>query len=148
MLITKESILLSCDSKEKESIIRSMAEHAFRVDLITEIEPYVQAVYEREAEFSTGVGHGIAIPHGRSHVVRKPFVLFWRVENVDWSSLDGTDVDMVFMIGVPEVDASNEHLKILAMLSRKLMKEVFRQALRTARDEEEIMEVLSNWEIV
>jgi PTS system fructose-specific IIA component len=75
-------------------------------------------------------------------------VLFCRVEHVDWTSLDGTDVDMIFMIGVPEVDSSNEHLKILALLSRKLMKDEFRQALRVARSEDEVMDVLAKWEII
>ena len=148
MLITKESILLQCSVKEKEQIIRSMAEHALQINRISEVEPFVQAVLHREAEFSTGVGYGIAIPHGKSHVVKEAFVLFCRVEHVDWTSLDGTDVDMIFMIGVPEVDSSNEHLKILALLSRKLMKDDFRQALRVARSEDEVMDVLTKWEII
>ncbi len=148
MLITKESILLDCAIKDKEQIIRRMASHALQINRITDVEPFVQAVLHREGEFSTGVGYGIAIPHGKSNVVREAFVLFCRVDHVDWSSLDGTDVDMVFMIGVPEMDTSNEHLKILALLSRKLMKDEFRQALRNALHEDEIMEILKKWEII
>jgi PTS system fructose-specific IIA component len=148
MLITKESILLACDLKEKEAIIRAMAKQAFEIHRIKEVEPFVQAVLHREAEFSTGVGYGIAIPHGKASVVNEAFVMFCRVDHVDWNSLDGTDVDMVFMIGVPEEDTSNEHLKILALLSRRLMKEDFRTALRTAQSEDALLEILKKWEII
>ena len=148
MLITKESILLHCDIKEKEDIIRFVANHALKIQKISEVEPFVQAVFHREAEFSTGVGYGIAIPHGKSAVVKEAFVMFCRVDHVDWKSLDGTDVDMVFMIGVPELDTSNEHLKILALLSRKLMKEEFRNALRSATTADETLEVFKKWEII
>ena len=138
MLLNEDSIILNCELKNKEEIIRYLADVAFSTNRIVLTEPYVQAVLHRESEFSTGVGYGVAIPHGKSNVVKEAFVLFCKVDDVDWSSLDGTSVNMVFMIGVPEQDNSNEHLKILALLSRKLMKEEFRLALTSSKTKEEV----------
>lgn len=134
-----ETILLNCDLTDKEAIIRHLAQHGQAVGLVDNVEAYVQSVLHREAEYSTGVGYGIAIPHGKSSAVKEAFVIFTRVTDVDWQSLDGTPVDMVFQIGVPESDAGDQHLRILAQLSRKLMKDEFRQALREAASVEAVL---------
>ena len=147
MLLNEDSIILECALKEKEEIIRYLANVALSTNRIIETEPYVQAVLHRESEFSTGVGYGVAIPHGKSFVVNHAFVLFCKVDDVDWNSLDGTSVNMVFMIGVPEQDNTNEHLKILAMLSRKLMKEEFRSALLSSKTKEEVLSIFKQYEL-
>jgi len=147
MLLNEDSIILECELKDKEEIIRYLANVALSTNRIVEAEPYVQAVLHRESEFSTGVGYGVAIPHGKSSVVNHAFVLFCKVNDVDWSSLDGTSVTMVFMIGVPEQDNTNEHLKILAMLSRKLMKEEFRTALLNSKTKEEVLSIFRQYEL-
>jgi PTS system fructose-specific IIA component len=107
------------------------------------VEDYKKAVLHREAEFSTAMGFGIAIPHGKTAAVNEPFLCFARVTEVDWSALDGNPVDLVFMIGVPE-DAGTAHLKILAAISRKLMKQEFRDGLRSAVSAQELIEFLQN----
>lgn len=147
MLLNEDSIILGCELKGKDEIIRYLANVALSINRIVETEPYIQAVLHRESEFSTGVGYGVAIPHGKSNVVREAFVLFCKVNDVDWNSLDGTSVNMVFMIGVPEQDNSNEHLKILALLSRKLMKEEFRLALTNSKTKEEVLSVFKQYEL-
>lgn len=147
MLLKEDSIILDCELKDKDEIIRFLASVALSTNRIIQTEPYIQAVLHRESEFSTGVGYGVAIPHGKSSVVNEAFVLFCKVNDVDWSSLDGTSVNMVFMIGVPEQDNSNEHLKILAMLSRKLMKEEFRLALSNAKTKEEVLSIFKQYEL-
>ena len=98
-------------------------------------------VFEREAEGMTGIGNSIAIPHGKTAAVTEPFLCFAKVASIDWNALDGGPVDLVFMIGVPE-NAGNEHLKILASISRKLMKEEFRSGLREAGSSTELMQFL------
>lgn len=147
MLLNEDSIILGCELKGKDEIIRYLANVALSINRIVETEPYIQAVLHRESEFSTGVGYGVAIPHGKSNVVKEVFVLFCKVNDVDWNSLDGTSVNMVFMIGVPEQDNSNEHLKILALLSRKLMKEEFRLALTNSKTKEEVLSVFKQYEL-
>ena len=148
MLFQENTIILDCNLRNKKDIIRYMSQIAFENNKLTQIEPYVQAVLHRESEFSTGVGFGIAIPHGKSIVVNEAFVVFCKVDHVDWESLDGTMVDMVFMIGVPMNDQSNEHLKILAMLSRKLMNEEFRLLLSNSQTKNELLSVLRQFELI
>ncbi len=148
MLLNEDSIILDCELQGKEEIIRYLANIALSTNRIVQTEPYIQAVLHREGEFSTGVGYGVAIPHGKSSVVNQAFVLFCKVNDVDWSSLDGTSVNMVFMIGVPEQDNTNEHLKILALLSRKLMKEEFRLALSNSQTKEEVLSIFKQYELI
>ena len=148
MLLNEDSIILDCELQGKEEIIRYLANIALSTNRIVQTEPYLQAVLHREGEFSTGVGYGVAIPHGKSSVVNQAFVLFCKVNDVDWSSLDGTSVNMVFMIGVPEQDNTNEHLKILALLSRKLMKEEFRLALSNSQTKEEVLSIFKQYELI
>jgi len=138
---------MECNLNDKVEIIQYLASIANNTNRITDIEPFVQSVLHRESEFSTGVGYGVAIPHGKSSVVNEAFVLFCRVDDVDWNSLDGTSVNMVFMIGVPEQDTTNEHLKILALLSRKLMKEDFRLALNNSKTKEEVLAIFSQYDL-
>lgn len=148
MLLNEDSIILDCELQGKEEIIRYLANIALSTNRIVQTEPYIQAVLHREGEFSTGVGYGVAIPHGKSSVVNQAFVLFCKVKDVDWNSLDGTSVNMVFMIGVPEQDNTNEHLKILALLSRKLMKEEFRLALSNSQTKEEVLSIFKQYELI
>jgi len=85
------------------------------------------------------VGFGVAIPHGKTDAVNEPFLGFAKTKDVEWAAPDGKPVDLVFIIGVPEAQAGDEHLRILAKLSRKLMKEEFRQLLRKANSKEDIL---------
>src|SRR5699024_4951979 len=106
-------------------------------------EIVTQAILDREKESTTGMGMNIAIPHGKSTAVKKPAVTFGiKAEGVDWYSLDGTDAKLVFMIAVPEESAGDDHLKILQMLSRKLMDEDFREQLMQVTSKEEAYHLL------
>ena len=147
MLINEKLISLNCQGADKESVIRELALLASNEGRLIDIEKYTAAVLHRESEYSTAVGFGVAIPHGKTDAVKEPFLLFGKVNSVDWASLDGSLVDLVFMIGVPEAEADSLHLKILAALSRKLMKEPFREALRKADSAEALIQVLKEYEI-
>lgn len=147
-MFDQKSIILNCAETKKEAIIRFLAQKAFEAGYVSDVEPYVHAVLEREKEFSTGVGFNIGIPHGKSEAVKEAFVMFTRVNNVDWSSLDGEPVDMVFEIGVPASDAGDQHLRILAQLSRKLMNDDFRDGLRNAKDATEVISIYKEYGLV
>lgn len=147
-MFTTETILLDCPATDKASVIRAIADHAVKIGLVNDAKTYVAAVEHRESEFSTGVGHGVAIPHGKSEAVNSAFVIYARVNNVEWESFDGAPVDLVFQIGVPASDAGETHLKMLAALSRKLMKDEFRDAVRHAADEQAVLEVFKAYELV
>lgn len=106
-------------------------------------QDFKQAILKREGESSTGLGMNIAIPHGKSSAVTKPAVAFGiKRDGVDWKSLDGTDAKLIFMIAVPEKAAGDAHLKILQMLSRKLMDGSFREQLLEVTTKEEAYKLL------
>jgi fructose-specific phosphotransferase system IIA component len=147
MLINEALIDLSVKSNTKEEIIDHLARLALAEGRISQVEEYKKAVLHREAEYSTAMGFGIAIPHGKTSAVKEPFLCFAKVDQVDWSALDGEPVDLVFMIGVPEAEAGSLHLKILASISRKLMKQEFRDGLRSVKSPSELLQFLQNSEL-
>lgn len=102
-------------------------------------QTYLQNVLDREKLSTTGIGFGIAIPHGKCCAVSEPTVAFGRLKKpLDWQSLDGDPVEIIFMLAVPSMSASNEHLKILAALSRKLMHKEFKEKLFTSQSKQEL----------
>ncbi|OZU88074.1 PTS mannose transporter subunit IIABC [Virgibacillus indicus] len=106
-------------------------------------EEYKEAIFARENESTTGLGMNIAIPHGKSNAVKRPTVAFgMKQDGVDWMSVDGTDAKLIFMIAVPEAAAGDAHLKILQMLSRKLMDQTFREQLLNVKTKEEAYKLL------
>ena len=142
MIISKELVHLNLNASSKEDALIQLSKIAATNNKINNEEAYISAVLKREEEFSTAVGFGVAIPHGKSDAVNEPFFMFARTQNLDWNSMDGESVDLIFLIGVPTSDASSTHLKILAALSRKLMKEPFRNGLRTLETPEAVIEFL------
>lgn len=125
MLISKELILTHVDGDSKVAILESMSQAALKAGKIKDKEAYLTAVLKREEEYSTAVGFAVAIPHGKTDAVVEPFFMYGKVKDIDWKALDSNPVDHVFLIGVPEAEAGNAHLQILAKLSRKLMKKIF-----------------------
>lgn len=147
MLINEDLILMNLPASTKAEAIRLLAEKAAAAGRVSDIDGFQQAILHREDEYSTGMGFGVAIPHGKTNAVVEPILMFATVKPMDWQSLDGEPIDMIFLIGVPADDASTLHLKILANLSRRLMKEPFRDSLRAAATPAGIMSVLNEYEI-
>lgn len=138
-MFKSDRLLLSCSASSRDDVIKSLAAHAQSIGLVNDAHAYVSSVFHREGEFSTGVGYGIAIPHGKSEGVNEAFVIFAKVNNVEWNSFDGQPVDLVFQIGVPASDAGETHLRLLATLSRKLMNDSFRESIRQAESLDALM---------
>jgi len=104
---------------------------------------FTEAVLAREALSTTGLGEGIAIPHGKSDGIAAPAIAFARSSRgIDWGSPDGTPAHLLFLIGVPEAAAGDEHLVILAKLARTLMRDEFRQRLLDAATVEDVLTIL------
>ena len=105
-------------------------------------DKYIKAVTDREKEFSTGIGMGIAIPHGKSSGVKEAALVFGRsTDGLDYQSMDDELAHIFFLIAVPE-ESSDEHLKILSQISRKLMHKELRNSLMSASSPEEIITLL------
>lgn len=143
-MLTKELIILDLKAKTKLEVIESLANLALQNNKVNNAESFIKAVLAREAEYSTGVGFQIAIPHGKDESILEPVLLYARVQDVDWQSMDDQPVKAVFMIGVPAQSEGQIHLQILAKLSRSLMKDEFREALFKAQSKEEVLSLFQS----
>ncbi|MFJ4472615.1 fructose-specific PTS transporter subunit EIIC [Streptomyces sp. NPDC089424] len=145
--LTGETVRARLGARDRDAAIREMAELLARSGKVTDVDALVRTALRREEQGTTGLGEGIAIPHAKTDAVKAPVVGFARSdEGVDWDSPDGTRARLVFMIAVPEAAAGDEHLRILALLSRKLMDAGFRERLLAASDKSAALGVLSEVE--
>ena len=141
--LTEQTVKAALGAADKESAIREMAELLARTGKVADVGELVETALRREAQGTTGLGEEIAIPHAKTDAVTAPVVGFARsAQGVEWDSLDGTKARLVFMIAVPEAAAGDEHLRILALLSRKLTDAGFRERLLAAPDESAVLGVL------
>lgn len=142
-IINKRLIKLNLNGNNKKEIIVELAKLIAEEGRLNSIDEYIKEVIKREELSTTGIGFGVAIPHGKTNAVKVPTVAFGRAKRgVEWKSLDNEPVHMIFLLAVPEEAVSNTHLKLLAALSRKLMDENFRDKLLTANSEEKLVESL------
>lgn len=143
IIMNEKLIKLGIDSDNKEGTIKELAKLIDNEGRLNDFDEYVKEVLKREELSTTGIGFGVAIPHGKTNAVKVPTVAFGRIESgIEWQSLDEKPVYMVFLLAVPEEAASNAHLKILAALSRKLIHDEFRNNLLEINDEEKLIESL------
>lgn len=142
-IVTPDLINLNLAGTTQDAVIDEMIAVLERNGAVRADGDFKQAILAREQESSTGIGMNIAIPHGKSDAVLKPSVVFGiQRDGVDWKSLDGSEAKLIFMIAVPRNSKQNAHLKVLQMLSRKLMDDDFREALLAVTSKEEAYRLL------
>lgn len=141
-----DTIALDTNVATRDDAIRALAGLAANSGRVTDVDGVVASAIKREGEFSTAVGHGIAIPHAKTDAVSAPVVAFARnATGLDWKSPSGDKADLLFLIAVPESAAGNEHLRILAKLSRALAKPEFREALADAQSADAIYDLVGDY---
>lgn len=145
MDIIKENLVcLNLDAKDKYEAIKNLSILINDDNRLSDHQAYIDSVLEREELTSTGIGNGIAIPHGKCKDVKTTTVAFGRIdEGIEWESLDGGNVRLVILLAIPENCSGNEHLRILASLSRKLIHEDFREELYSLQEPKEVLKLLS-----
>jgi PTS system fructose-specific IIC component len=145
-LITEDSILMDLQANDKHEVIEILVNELFKLGKISDKEEYLHSVLDREKLGTTGIGKGIAIPHGKSDAANEISVIFARsVNGVNFESLDGKPVHLIFMLTAPK-DTNGTYLKALAKLSRLLRHQVFRDALIQAKTKKEILNLISEEE--
>ncbi|MCV9950216.1 PTS fructose transporter subunit IIABC [Paenibacillus sp. BT-177] len=143
-IVTMDLINLDLEGTTQEAVIDEMIGALERNEAVSSASGFKQAILDREKESSTGIGMNIAIPHGKSEAVLKPSVVFGvKRSGVDWKSMDGSEAKLIFMIAVPRNSKDNAHLKVLQMLSRKLMDDHFREALLAVTTKEDAYQLLT-----
>ncbi len=144
-LLSIESIDLNASPQDKHETIIQAIDLMVNSGRINNRTAYQQEVFHRETEGTTGVGGGIAIPHGRSEGVSKPGLAALVIPNgVDYESLDGAPVNLLFLIAAP--NNGNVHLEVLANLSRMLMDPALSEKLVNAKSPQEFLNLLETAE--
>ena len=142
-LLDKRSIRLDGAPANKKEALDQMVELMAKSGKINDIEAYRQLVYAREEESTTGVGEGIAIPHGKGDAVDAPGLAAMVVpKGVEFESLDGEAVNLIFLIAAPNTK-DNVHLDVLSKLSMLMMNETFSENLRSAQSVDEFLAVIN-----
>ena len=143
-LLKPESIDLNAAPKDKNDTIRQAVALMAKSGNISDIEAYTKQVMAREEESTTGVGEGIAIPHGKCDAVTRPGLAAMIIrDGVDYDSLDGEPVNILFLIAAPNTK-DNVHLDVLSKLSVLLMDEDFTAALKAAKTTDEFLKVIDD----
>lgn len=143
-LLDKRSVMIGAAPGNKTEAIEQAVALMVQSGKIKDAESYKKQVFEREEESTTGIGEGIAIPHGRCDAVEKPGLAAMVIPNgVDFDALDGEPVTLLFLIAAPNTK-DNVHLDVLSKLSVMLMDEEFTQKLRQAKSVDEFMELVDH----
>ncbi|MFJ1627112.1 PTS fructose transporter subunit IIABC [Marinilactibacillus psychrotolerans] len=145
-LLRKDLMILDIQATEKEAAIDEMIERLSEKNVISDKETYKEGIMQREAQTSTGLGDGVAMPHSKNKAVKEPAVLFAKSsKGVDYESLDGQPTHYLFMIAAPE-GGNDLHLQVLASLSRKLVNPEVLEQLDQATTPEDVQTIFAESE--
>ncbi|HFR4575820.1 TPA: fructose-specific PTS transporter subunit EIIC [Streptococcus suis] len=145
-VLKKDVMLLDLQATSKEAVIDEMIASLVDKGYVTDFDVFKTGIMNREAQTTTGLGDGIAMPHAKNAAVKEATVLFAKSnKGVDYASLDGQPTDLFFMIAAPE-GANDTHLAALAELSKYLMKAGFADRIRAATNPEEVIAVFDTAE--
>lgn len=143
-LLTLECINLNLKGQTKQEIIDEMVEILYQGGKLNDKEEYKKAILAREAQSSTGLEEGIAIPHAKTSAVKIPSIAFGLSKNgVDYESLDGEPSKLFFMIVAP-ANASDTHIEILSKLTTMLLDDEIREKLLEVKTEQEVIDILTS----
>ena len=142
-LLMKDIMIMDLKATTKAEVIDEMVHNYFVKGIISDEELYKKDILAREAQSSTGMGEGIAIPHAHDTAVKKPAVMFARSEKgIDYDSMDGKPAHLFFMIAAPE-GGDNTHLQALAALSQVLMNPDVVNALKASTTADQVQDIFA-----
>ncbi|MCF8061955.1 MAG: PTS sugar transporter subunit IIA [Deltaproteobacteria bacterium] len=137
-LLDESNIITDLKALDKKGVLEELVDAVINHEPSIEKHALVKVLLERERLGSTGIGDGVAIPHGKYHGISQPLISFGRSRGgLDFESMDGQPAHLFFLLVAPE-NSANVHLKVLATIARILKNSAFRKALMEARSEEEI----------
>ncbi len=141
-ILVKDAVILDLHSETKQGVLRELAEALAKKESMIDVENLISILVERERWQSTGIGDGVAIPHGRIKGLDRLLATFARsAKGVDFESVDGAPTHLFFMLVVPE-HAGNQHLKALARISRFFRDKNFCGRLLNAKTHEEVLRAI------
>lgn len=144
-LINIENVDLNLKAHTQKEAITEMVDLLVKNGYVKDANEFVGDVLEREKFTTTGIGKGIAIPHGKSSGVIQSTVIFGRVENgIEWNSLDGKPVHNIFLMAINASDSADVHLHQLASLAEKMMDDNFVKNFEAADNVADFLKVVNN----
>ncbi|MFB9761604.1 PTS fructose transporter subunit IIABC [Ectobacillus funiculus] len=145
-LLTSSTVILNLQAKTKAAAIDELVNKLNEAGKLTDKAKFKEAILAREAQSTTGIGEGIAIPHAKTSAVKVPAIAFGRSkEGVDYEALDGQPSHLFFMIAAPE-GANNAHLETLSRLSSMLMNPAFRSKIENAATINDVLAAIDEQE--
>jgi multiphosphoryl transfer protein len=143
-LLDRELVLLGGEIDSKEEAIREIVDAFYVQGRTDEPDRLEEAIWTRESVYSTGLGHGFAVPHCKTDVVNASSIGILRLPRpIDWGAVDGAPVEFVILLAAREPDNNGAHLRVFSKLARSLMNEEFREQLLQARDREAVLSQLN-----
>ncbi|MBP3041736.1 PTS sugar transporter subunit IIA [Bacillaceae bacterium Marseille-Q3522] len=143
-IIRPQIINLNMKAINKDDALQQLADLFLKDGVINSKQDYINAVYEREKEGPTGMGNFVAIPHGKSDCIVKTSVAFARLKNpIEWETLDGAPVKLIFLFAVPNNNRNIDHLKVLSQLAATLAYEETLEQLKKADTPRKVIDILS-----
>ena len=141
-VITLDCINIDLKGQTKSEIIDEMVDILYNNGKLNDREEYKKEILKREAQSSTGMEEGIAIPHGKTKAVKIPTVAIGiSKKGVDYESLDGEPSHLFFMIAAPE-NSNDSHIELLSKITTLLLEDDIREALLNAKSKEEVLDIL------
>ncbi|WP_303862684.1 PTS sugar transporter subunit IIA [Alkalibaculum bacchi] len=146
--ITEKNIVIGLDAISQRDAIFKLSKILEKDGTITNSNVFAKDVLKRESLATTGIGNGIAIPHGKSEAVRDASMIFAKVlKPLEWNSLDGSKVDVIFLMAVRPQGGDKEHLKMLANLSGRLMDDDFLNFIKKENDPKKLVSSFNKEEV-
>jgi len=142
--LNEKAVCANLKAQDKEGVIRELVDLLYKAGAIKDKDELTNTLLSREALGSTGIGQGIGIPHGKSNKVKELVAAFGLSrKGVNFDSLDGDLVYIFFLLVAPE-ESAGPHLKALARISRLLKDKYFRDMLKDAKDEKDIVRIIKD----
>ena len=142
--LNRDAVTADLQAEDKEEAIKELVDLLAKAGALKDKDKLVKILLSREALGSTGIGQGVGIPHGKCDGVKELTAAFaLSPKGVNFDSLDGEPVYILFLLIAPE-ESAGPHLKALARISRMLKDKYFREMLRKAKDEKEILRIIQD----
>ncbi len=143
-VLRADRIALDLNSDTKEGALEELTELLYNSGALTDKDAFLKDVLSRESISTTGIGNGIAIPHGKSANVLETTAAIGRCDKpIEWESLDDKPVNFIVLLAVNENDRTGVHVKLLSQMARKLASEETCKRLVDAKSAEEITAIFS-----
>ncbi|WP_305751954.1 PTS sugar transporter subunit IIA [Mammaliicoccus sciuri] len=144
-IINKDLMIINSDANSKEAILEDLCSLLKNKQYIEDQQQFLEDIYLRESEGITGIGDGIAIPHGKSESVSETTVAIATLKNkVAWETLDEEPVEVVILFAVKDTDATTTHIILLQKVATLLARESFINAIKQINNKEELYDLIIN----